>query len=207
MIVKICGVTRPEDAEVAARAGADWLGLNFWPRSKRWIDRERARACIDAARAARPDVVVAGVFVDQLPDGVRELADDLGLDRVQLHGDEPPHVCALFGARAVKALPMGGDDDLARLADYAGCEVVLCDTPSVERGGSGRVFDWSLARRAVDAGRRIFLAGGLTPDNVAAAIAAVHPWGVDVASGVESAPGIKDADRVVRFIEAAKGAV
>ncbi len=188
------------------RAGADWLGLNFWPRSKRWIDRERARAVIDAARAARADVVIAGVFVNQIPDGVRELADDLGLDRVQLHGDEPPHVCALFGARAVKALPMGDAGDLQRLADYAGCEVVLCDTPSALRGGSGRVFDWSLARRAVDAGRRILLAGGLNPDNVAEAIAAVHPWGVDVASGVESAPGIKDADRVKRFIEAAKGA-
>ncbi|HTM22700.1 MAG TPA: phosphoribosylanthranilate isomerase [Kofleriaceae bacterium] len=203
MIVKICGVTRAADAAAAAAAGADWIGINFWPGSKRRATLEQAVAAAAAARAARPGVVIVGVFVDEEPARIDEIAGRVGLDRVQLHGDEAPAVCAGLGARAFKALALGDAGDLARLDAY-GCDPILVDTPSTGRGGSGVTGDWELARRAVATGRRILLAGGLTVDNVAAAVRAVGPWGVDVASGVESAPGIKDPERVARFIEEAR---
>lgn len=206
MIVKICGLVRPDDAAAAVRAGADWLGLNFWPRSKRYLGPEAAPAVAvaAAARAARPDVVLVGVFVDQEPDVVAELIDRVGLDRVQLHGDEPPQVIARFGERAIKGVGLRGEPDVAALAAYR-CPVVLVDTPSAGRGGSGVVGDWALARRVAEA-RAVLLAGGLTPDNVAQAIAAVRPFGVDVASGVESAPGVKDPRAMEQFVAAARAA-
>lgn len=193
---------------MVVRAGADWIGLNFWPRSKRWIDRERGLEVAAAARAERAGIVLVGVFVDQLEDGVRGIADEMGLDYVQLHGNESPDFCAGFGARAIKAFAMSASADIDRLADYPGCETLLIDTPTPEYGGSGRTFDWSLARAAVATGRRIVLAGGLNPGNVAEAVATVRPFGVDVASGVESAPGRpgqKDEALVRAFVAAAKG--
>jgi phosphoribosylanthranilate isomerase len=205
VIVKICGVTTPEDARMVVRAGADWIGLNFWPRSKRWINRERALEVAAAARAERSDIVLVGVFVDQLLEGVRSIADDVGLDYVQLHGDEPPHFCADFGAQAIKAFAMSESADVDRFGAYDGCGALLVDTPTPDYGGSGRTFDWALARAAVATGKRILLAGGLDPGNVAHAVATVAPFGVDVASGVESAPGRKDEARVRAFVTAAKG--
>lgn len=202
MIVKICGLTRPEDAAAAVRAGADWLGLNFWPRSKRYGEPARARAVAEAARAAG-SVELVGVFVNQDADEVERIAAQVGLDRVQLHGDESPAYCARFRGRYLKALGLRSRDDLARMADYD-CDVFLIDTPSAGYGGSGVVGDWSLAAEAVATGRRIVLAGGLRPDNVGAAIAAVRPYGVDVAGGVESAPGVKDADRMAAFVAAVR---
>ncbi|HUH00422.1 MAG TPA: phosphoribosylanthranilate isomerase, partial [Kofleriaceae bacterium] len=190
---------------MVVRAGADWIGLNFWPRSKRWINRERGLEIAAAARAERADIVLVGVFVDQLEEGVRSIADELGLSYVQLHGGESPGFCAGFGVRAIKALAMSGSADVDRLADYPACETLLVDTPTPEYGGSGRTFDWSLACAAVATGRRIVLAGGLNPGNVADAVATVRPFGVDVASGVESAPGRKDEALVCAFVAAAKG--
>jgi phosphoribosylanthranilate isomerase len=204
-VVKICGVTTPEDARMVVRAGADWIGLNFWPRSKRWINRERGREVAAAARAERSDIVLVGVFVDQLEEGVRSIADEVGLDYVQLHGGESPGFCAVFGDRAIKAFAMSASADVDRLGDYPGCETLLIDTPTPAYGGSGRTFDWTLARAAVATGRRIVLAGGLNPGNVADAVATVRPFGVDVASGVESAPGRKDEALVRAFVAAAKG--
>jgi phosphoribosylanthranilate isomerase len=204
VIVKICGVTRPEDAAFAARIGADWLGLNFWPRSRRFVEASQAAEVAAAAREARPGVLLVGIFVDQPSDEVARLIESVALDHVQLHGDESPAYVRAFGRRAIKAIPLTGSGDLDRLVDYS-CSTFLLDTPSPGRGGSGELGDWSLARSAA-AQHRVLLAGGLTPDNVAAAIAAVGPYGVDAASGVESMPGRKEAGLVERFVSAARAA-
>jgi phosphoribosylanthranilate isomerase len=202
--VKICGVTRAEDADLAVRAGADWLGLNLWPRSRRWVDARAAGRVAEAARAARADVTLVGVFVNQAPEEIEALVEAVGLDLVQLHGTESPEICARFGERAIKAMAIRGMEDVRLLDDYPDVPFVL-DTPSPDFGGSGRTFDWTLAKAAVGSGHRILLAGGLTPANVALAVREVAPFGVDVASGVESSAGVKDPDKVRRFIAAAKG--
>lgn len=204
-VVKICGITRAEDAIACVRAGADWLGLNFWPPSRRFIDAEHGRALAAAARSAG-DPALVGVFVNQSNKEIAAVARAVNLDWVQLHGDEGPERCAELvdrGLRVIKALPMASAADIDRLADYP-ASTFLIDTPTAGYGGSGRTFDWELARRAVATGRTIILAGGLDPDNVAAAVAGVRPFGVDVASGVESLPGIKDHARVRAFIDRAK---
>lgn len=203
MIVKICGLVWPDDAADAVAAGADWIGINFWPRSTRYVDIERAREVAAAARAAGP-VEVVGVFVNQPDHYIETAVAVVGLDRVQLHGDEPPAVCARY-ERVVKAVPLASRDDVMRISQYS-CEMFLIDTPTAGYGGSGRTGDWTLARAAVEAGHRVLLAGGLTPDNVAAAIAAVAPAGVDVAGGVEAGPGVKDKDIMRRFVAAAREA-
>jgi phosphoribosylanthranilate isomerase len=204
VIIKICGVTRPEDAAFAAQVGADWLGLNFWPRSRRVVGRSQAIEVAQAARAARADVGLVGVFVDQPIEEVTELIDAVGLDFVQLHGDEPPAYVRQLGRRAIKAIPLARSSDVDRLDDYS-CATFLVDTPSPGRGGSGERGDWELARRAAEL-HRVLLAGGLTPDNVADAVATVAPHGVDSASGVESTPGRKEAILVERFVTAARAA-
>lgn len=203
-LVKICGITRAHDAEHAAREGADWLGLNFWPGSKRFVTVEVAQRLAAAARGAAGQVAIVGVFVDQSVAEIEAISAAVGLDYVQLHGGESPATCARFGARAIKAIAVRDQDDVSRLGDYPEA-IVLLDTPTTGFGGSGRTFDWALAQAAVGGGRRIVLAGGLDPENVAHAVGLVRPFGVDVASGVESAPGVKDPDKVRRFIAAAKG--
>jgi phosphoribosylanthranilate isomerase len=207
--IKICGVTRSDDAAMAVAAGADFLGLNFWPRSKRYLPGVRAPAVAAAARAAG-SVMLVGVFVNATIDEIAAIARRVGLDAIQLHGDETPDLAAAI-ARATerpvwKAIAIGGPDDLARLAGWP-VDAILLDAPTAGRGGAGQVFDWRLARQARDAhpDRRFALAGGLRPDNVRAAVDAVAPWAVDVASGVESAPGVKDAARVAAFVAAVRG--
>ena len=204
MIIKICGVTRPDDAAFAAQVGADWLGLNFWPRSRRVVGRSQAIEVAQAARAARADVGLVGVFVDQPIEEVTELIDAVGLDFVQLHGDEPPAYVRQLGRRAIKAIPLARSSDVDRLDEYS-CATFLVDTPSPGRGGSGERGDWELARRAAQL-HRVVLAGGLTPDNVADAVRRVRPYGVDVNSGVEARAGRKDAARVTRFVTEARAA-
>ncbi len=202
--VKICGITREDDAARVAEAGADYLGLNFWPGSKRHVTVARAAALGRAARAARPAVALVGLFVDQPEDEIVAAAAALALDVVQLHGDEPPAAVAALTARGLtvwKAHAVRDAGDVAGLAAWPAAAHLL-DAPSPGRGGSGTRFDWGLAAAAVAAGHRVVLAGGLTPDNVAAAIARVRPFAVDVASGVESAPGVKDLDRVRAFLAA-----
>ena len=221
-LVKICGFTRPEDARAAVTAGADWLGLNFWPGSKRHISGASGRVIAAAARqqAAEEsrDLALVGIFVDQPLDEVAAIAGEVGLEWVQVHGGESPETCAALAERGVsvgfsviRALGISGPDDVARLAGFRVCQVVLIDTPSAGRGGSGRTFDWNLACDAVAQGRelgqRVILAGGLNPDNVADAVVQVRPHGVDVASGVEVSPGVKDPDRMKRFVERARAAV
>lgn len=202
IVVKICGVTRPEDAEAAVAAGADWIGLNFWPRSRRYVSVERA---VEIAAAIPGDVKKVGVFVNAAAPAVEEVARRVGLDLLQFHGDEDDAYLARFAGRPfLRALRVRTEADLRALPTLP-TDLVLLDTPTEGYGGSGCSFDWSLARLARASGKRILLAGGLTPENVAAAIREVRPFGVDVASGVELAPGIKDAVKMRRFVQAAKG--
>lgn len=201
VIVKICGVTRPEDAELAVAAGADWIGLNFWPRSRRYVTVAQA---LEIAAAIPGDVRKVGVFVNAAAPALLEIAARIGLDLVQLHGDEDPEYCRALRRPHIRALRVADERDLAAL-EQIDSDLVLLDTASPGYGGSGRVFDWSLARTAKSSGKKILIAGGLTPDNVAQAVREVRPFGVDVAGGVESAPGVKDPDKLRRFFYAAKG--
>lgn len=210
--IKICGVTLPDDAARVAALGADFIGLNFWPKSKRYLAPERAPMIAAAARAASPapgGIDVVGVFVNASIDDISAIARDAALDVVQLHGHETPEdVVAVSLATQLpvwKAVAAAGPRDLERLDTWQS-DAILLDAPSAGHGGAGKTFDWSLARdvRLRYPARRLVLAGGLEPRNVAAAIAAVDPWAVDVASGVEAAPGIKDAAKLTAFIEAVR---
>jgi phosphoribosylanthranilate isomerase len=200
--VKICGVTRPEDAEAAATAGADYIGVNFWPRSRRHVTVERA---LEVVAALPGDVKKVGVFVNAPATQVVEIAARVGLDLVQLHGDEDVAYARALGRPFVRALRVATAADVRAAADWREAAFVLYDSPSPGYGGSGQTFDWSLAEAARSAGTRFFLAGGLDPTNVGQAVRRVRPAGVDVAGGVESAPGVKDHDKLRRFIDAAKG--
>lgn len=206
--IKICGVTLADDAARASAAGADFVGLNFWPQSKRFVAVERAGMLAAAVRGAGPAKVV-GVFVDPSVDDVTAVMAQVDLDIVQLHGAESmEHVGAIVRATdrpAWKAISVTGPSDLDRLEAWP-VEAILLDTPTPGRGGSGTVFDWSLARdaRRRYPARHFVLAGGLSPDNVAQAIAEVSPWAVDVASGVEAGPGIKDAAKLAAFVAAVR---
>ncbi|HUL60837.1 MAG TPA: phosphoribosylanthranilate isomerase [Anaeromyxobacteraceae bacterium] len=199
--VKICGITRREDAEAAVRLGADALGFNFWPRSKRFVSPEAARAIV---RALPPFVTAVGVFVDPSRDELLRAAEASGIAVVQLHGDEPPALCASIPLPVIKAIRVATPHDLAALASYE-VSAFLLDSASPGYGGSGQPFDWELAAEAA-AEVRVILAGGLGPDNVAEAIRTVRPYAVDVASGVESSPGVKDPTLLERFIRAAREA-
>ncbi len=206
--VKICGLTRPDDVMYAAAAGADFLGLNLWPGSRRHVDLARARELADVARAVRPDLGLVGVFVDAGEEPIVDAVSTVGLDIVQLHGHEPVALIGDLIARGLtvwRGVAMATDAEVAALTGQ-GAHAYLLDAPTAGHGGSGRTFDWRLAAAAVAAGHRVVLAGGLTPDNVAAAIAQVRPWAVDVASGVESAPGVKDPERVAGFLAAVRQA-
>jgi len=220
--VKICGLTRLEDALAAVAAGADYLGFIFYPPSPRAIAPQAAAALAAQLRAAdrftRPDRPrLVGVFVNESPAAIATVLAQCGLDLAQLSGDEPPEVVTdpaspLFG-RAYKALrPRSAGEAVADSARYLAPDALpgprlLLDTPHGRLyGGTGETGDWALAATLATAVPRLMLAGGLTPKNVAAAVARVRPFAVDVAGGVESAPGIKDPDRVRAFIAAAKSA-
>ncbi|NTX15766.1 phosphoribosylanthranilate isomerase [Myxococcus sp. CA051A] len=202
--VKVCGVTRLEDARGAWEAGADALGLNFYARSPRCVDVATAAAL---ARTRPPLGAVVGVFVNASPDDIRAKVRECGLTAVQLHGDEPPEACSGYGVPVIKALRVQGPDDVARartylrVGDVAG---LLLDGAAPGYGGGGVGFDWSLVAGLSGHGVPVLVAGGLKPSNVAEAVRATRPYGVDVASGVESAPGIKDMDAVRAFVRAAK---
>lgn len=202
--VKICGVTRVEDARAAWAAGADALGLNFYPSSPRFVKPEVA-AVLARTRPALGAVV--GVFVNESPDIIRERVRDCGLTAVQLHGDEPPEACAGFGVPVIKALRVRGPEDVEKARQYMGVgdvKTLLLDGAAPGYGGGGVTFDWSLVAQLVDVGVPVLVAGGLTPLNVAQAVRATRPYGVDVASGVEASPGIKDLEAVRAFIRTAK---
>jgi phosphoribosylanthranilate isomerase len=198
--VKLCGITRPEDAELAAEVGAWAIGFILWPGSKRAADPAVAAGI---ARAQRRKLELVGVLVNPTLDEVAHAVEGIGLTHVQLHGDEGPAFCAAVaqrtGARVIKALGMESGADVQAIERFH-TDYHLLDSG---RGGSGRTWDWALTaqrRSPVPA----ILAGGLTPENVADGIAAVRPFAVDVASGVESAPGIKDPAKVEAFMAAAR---
>jgi phosphoribosylanthranilate isomerase len=202
--VKICGVTRVEDARMAWAAGADALGLNFYPRSPRYVTPETA-AALARTRPALGSVV--GVFVNESPDVIRARVRDSGLTAVQLHGDEPPEACAGYGVPVIKALRVKGLEDVEKARTYVGVgdvAALLLDGAAPGYGGGGVGFDWSLVARLADAGVPVLVAGGLHPGNVQEAVRATRPYGVDVASGVEVSPGIKNADAVRAFVRAVK---
>jgi phosphoribosylanthranilate isomerase len=198
--VKICGVTSVDDALACVDAGASSIGVNFIPSSPRRVSVETARAI---SRAIRDRALVVGVVADLTVEAMRALKDEAGLGCLQLHGEEPPEVLAALLPHAYKALRISNEWDVARAGLYPG-EYVLVDA-KVEGalGGTGQVFDWDLVRDLATA-RKLTLAGGLTPENVGDAVRAVHPFAVDVASGVEKSPGKKDVSRVRAFILAAR---
>jgi phosphoribosylanthranilate isomerase len=204
--VKICGLTNPEDALVAAEAGADLLGFIFYPPSPRSVTPERAGWVVEAVQRASLAVRFVGVFVDEEPGTVRQIAARCDLDYAQLHGTEPPEMVATLmdeGLSIIKAFRVRDGTSLAEIERYRATAYLLDTYVPGQPGGTGHTFDWELAVPARRHGP-VVLAGGLTPDNVAQAVRMVHPWGVDVASGVEAAPGCKDHDRLRRFITAAK---
>jgi len=202
--VKICGVTTLDDALVASAAGADALGFNFWPQSSRYLEPQRAA---DIIMHLPPLVTPVGVFVNARPEEVERAARRAGLAAVQLHGDEGPEdvkALAADGLTVLKAVRVGPRFRPQVLQRYNSARAFLLDAEvKGARGGTGKTFDWKQARAARRYGR-IFLAGGLNPDNVAEAIAAAQPYGVDVCTGVEKKPGVKDHERVREFIRRAK---
>jgi phosphoribosylanthranilate isomerase len=200
--VKICGITNLEDALFAAEAGADALGFVFYTKSPRYIAPDRAREIV---LRLPPFVAKVGVFVNEELDLVKEIMAYCHLDYAQLHGDEPPEQVAALAPRAIKAVRVRSAADVERLSAYRATAYLLDAYHPTKPGGTGETWDWELAAAAKRYGP-IILAGGLKPDNVAAAIGRVHPYAVDVSSGVEAAPGIKDHQMVWRFIRAAKGA-
>ena len=204
--VKICGITNTEDALAAAQAGADFLGFNFYSPSARYVTPERVCCIIEAVRGASFAVQFVGVFVDQKPGTVRQIVARCGLDYAQLHGSEPPEmVTALMdgGLRVIKAFLVSNETSLAEMERYRAMAHLLDAYVPGQPGGTGHTFDWRLAVQAGEYGP-VILAGGLTPDNVAQAVRTVRPWGVDVASGIEAAPGCKDHDKLRRFIAAVR---
>jgi phosphoribosylanthranilate isomerase len=201
--VKICGVTSPEDAAMCADAGADAIGVNFIASSKRRVDVSRAREIAAAARG----VLIVGVVADMSVEAMLRLREEAALGCLQLHGDEPPEVLAALLPHAYKAVRVGDAADAARALAFPGDYVLVDAKVAGALGGTGQSVDFALVAPIARA-RRLTLAGGLTPENVAAAIREVAPWCVDVASGVErDRPGIKDEARVRAFIAAAKASI
>jgi phosphoribosylanthranilate isomerase len=201
MMLKVCGITRLTDALQAAQQGATALGFVFWPRSPRYIEPDRAAEIIAALPAA---VTKVGVFVNETVDGIRAVVARAHLDVIQLHGDEPPAYGDALGYPVLRSMTLG--DAAETMATWPVTVPLLLDAADRERrGGTGVPVDWSraapLARQ-----RRVILAGGLTPENVGEAIEVVNPYGVDVSSGVEAAPGMKEFAKVARFLTNAREA-
>jgi len=201
--VKICGIVRIEDAMAAAQAGADAIGFVFDPKSPRHIHPDQA---LKIARALPPFITIVGLFVNAAPDTIEGVLSHVPLDLIQFHGNEKPEQCRRYHRSYIKAIHMQPDVDLhekARL--YGDATGLLLDSYAADvAGGSGQAFDWNRVPR--DLGRPLILAGGLTPENVGAAIRQVHPYAVDVSSGVEQEKGIKDAGKISAFIDAVRAA-
>ena len=198
--VKICGITRPEDGLAAATAGADAIGLVFAD-SPRRVSPDQARTII---AALPPFTKVVGLFVDAPASAIREILGQVPVDLLQFHGAEDPADCRLYGRPYIKAVRMApGMDVVAEARRYADAAGLLLDTfEPGSAGGTGRTFDWT--RIPAELGKPLILAGGLTPENVAAAVRAIKPYAVDVSSGVEQSKGIKDAAKIAAFIRNAQ---
>jgi phosphoribosylanthranilate isomerase len=201
--VKICGITSVADAEAAVQAGADALGLMLYPGSPRYIPLETAR---DIARRLPPSIIRTGVFADPHPSDVFAAIQLCQLNLLQFHGAETPEFCLQFGVMTMKAFRMRNADSLPAISAYRTDAFLLDSYVAGKPGGTGETFNWDFALEAKKLGKPIFLAGGLTPHNVADAVRKVEPFGVDVSSGVEQSPGKKDAQKMQDFIAAVRGA-
>jgi len=211
--IKICGITNLADARAAIAAGADMLGFNFYRPSPRFITPQDARTMIESLRSqirALPrTITMVGVFVNEPTESIVRIAAGAGVAAIQLHGDESAEFCrelkALLPDRfLIKALRARGDAATEHAPEF-NVDAIMLDAFDAElRGGSGRTVDWSLARHTRDAVPRLFLAGGLSPENVRAAIDAVQPYAVDACSALESSPGHKDAERMDAFVRAVR---
>jgi phosphoribosylanthranilate isomerase len=201
--VKICGITNEEDAQAAVAAGADAVGLMFYPASPRCISVETARAI---AAGLPGHVLRVGVFVNPSPEEVWAAMDGGRLNLLQFHGEETPEFCRQFGLMTMKAFRVRDAESLDGIAGYEADAYLLDSYVAGRPGGTGETFNWKLAAQAKRFGRPIFLAGGLTPENVAEAVRTARPFAVDVSSGVERAPGKKDHQKMRDFIAAARGA-
>jgi len=195
--VKICGITRPEDARLALAAGAHALGLVFYAPSSRAVTLEQARA---VAQAAGPFATLVGLFVNASETDIEQVLEQVPLQLLQFHGDESAGQCTRYGRPYIKALRMRPELDLdAAMAAHPRASGFLLDAyRKGVPGGTGETFDWQRVPKSAD--RPIILAGGLTPNNVAEAVATTQPYAVDVSGGVEAAPGCKDPDKVARFV-------
>ncbi|MET0342705.1 MAG: phosphoribosylanthranilate isomerase [Polyangiales bacterium] len=200
--VKVCGVTSLDDARACVEAGVDAIGLNFWAKSVRRCDERVARAIVDAYGGT---TLMVGVFVDESELEIARIRAEVGVACVQLHGDEPPELVQRFLPHAYKALRVQDASVVEHARRFPGEYVLLDAYVKGMPGGTGATFDWKIAR-SIASERKLTLAGGLTADNVAEAVRAVRPYCVDTASGVESAPGVKDADMVRAFVQNARGA-
>ena len=199
--IKICGITRLEDAQAAVAAGANALGFVFWPKSPRYIEPAKARGIV---ATLPPSIHAVGVFVDQAAADVNRIAEEVGLSQVQLHGDETKKYVQEMKRPVIKAVAVGVEES-AVLGTWPSEVTVLLDVHDpVRKGGTGKVIDWVVAAEIAKL-RPIILAGGLTPENVGEAIARVRPYGIDVSSGVEAQPGIKDHKRLAALFEAVHG--
>lgn len=205
--VKICGITNVADARCACDAGAHFLGFNFYPRSPRYIDPKRARSIV---RRLPKDVASVGIFVNEYAQDVVRIAQFVGLKYVQLHGDETPDLVSrlrreLGAVKIIKAIHVQRTASVRRAARFQDVSAILLDGfDSRQRGGTGKSFEWSIAARA-NGKQRVFLAGGLTPENVAEAIRVGRPYAIDVCSGVESSPGKKDRRKIADLMRNVNG--
>jgi phosphoribosylanthranilate isomerase len=198
--IKICGITSVADAQAANEAGADAIGLMLWGPSKRYVTNALAAEIV---RSLPPFMAKVGVFVNPTAEEVLLAVKEIGLDTIQLHGDETPEFCRQFAPlKVMKAFRVKDASSLTTMADYDTDAWLLDSYVAGEKGGTGAVFNWDLAVQAKDSGRPVVLAGGLTPENIAEAVHQVWPYGVDVSSGVESAPGKKDPEMIRRFVAA-----
>ena len=199
--VKICGITNLADAQAAVEAGADAIGFIFHEKSPRRVPLKTAA---EIARQLPPFVMRVGVFVNAPEDFVLRAIGEAGLTLLQFHGDEPPEFCTQFGLMSMKAFRVRDAESLKAIPNYQTDAYLLDAFSSTTLGGTGEKFNWELAVAAQKLGKPIFLAGGLTPENVAEAIKKVQPFGVDVSSGVEISPGKKDHVKVKAFIQAVR---
>ncbi len=201
-IVKICGITNIEDARLAVEAGADAIGFNFWPRSRRYIEPKAAKSIVsDLPR----DVLTVGVLVnEESPAAAEQIAEQSSVNALQLHGDETPEFCSALRHRwIIKALGVDDSFDPSIAIGYDVQAIMLDAADRTARGGTGRTIDWSIAQRTAEIVQKLFLAGGLSPENVSQAISIVRPFAVDACSSLELTPGKKDPERLVAFIRAA----
>jgi phosphoribosylanthranilate isomerase len=207
VLVKVCGITNLDDALAAAEAGADALGFNFYQRSPRYVKPETARPIVDRLQADYPNLLSVGVFVNESLEAIRKIAAAAGVSALQLHGNETPEYCkALQGHHLIKVFSASNKFAPQTVLDYDVQAIMLDAVDKEAFGGTGKLSNWAVARETRELVPKLFLAGGLSADNVADAIHQVNPFAVDACSRLESAPGRKDQSRVRAFVAAVRAA-